>query len=363
MYLIERHLAYRLGIVAFGLYFAITHAVVLVRIFQLLPHVTAETVPASVLLDAYLGALPNVTYLVAPLITAMALILVMNHLIAARTIMVLYSTGMSVWRMAVPGIVVAVAVTALSLPLAHLVAPAGARLIEDTKFRVQESSSQGMLPQGQFVDVVPGKLTIQFRHRIDRDTLGLVFIADRRDPEVERILTAREAHFTRVGSQTIINLGRGHLQNFPRGGEASKIVAYDRYVLVVDSSDQKAQRPAALPYERDILSLLDPTAAERAVPELRRRLLSEAHKRLVTPFLTLAYCVVILGVMLSRFAFGWRRTQIAVGLFVLFACEHIAILIMFDTGVRYSELVLAFGYLLVGAHFPLGAWLLLRRAA
>ena len=104
---IDRHLTACLALYAVGIQLALSQMVLLLHTVVIMRPIVGGALPMSVFWDAYVGALPNVFYLTLPLSVAFALIFGYAHFVRERTFVALFSAGVSFWRMARPGLIVA----------------------------------------------------------------------------------------------------------------------------------------------------------------------------------------------------------------------------------------------------------------
>jgi lipopolysaccharide export LptBFGC system permease protein LptF len=214
MRLMDWHIACRLGLYAIGIQLALSQMVVLLNTLVILRPILGGALPSSVFWDAYLGAMPNVFYLVLPLSAAFALALGYIHYARDRMFVVLFGACHSHWRLAAPGLAVAAGMAIAGALVANVLAPLGANRLEDAKHLIRAELPHRLLPERQFVDLVPSRLTMFFKEWREPDVVSQISLYDRRDEAEHRVIDAQAARFVRDGRSLSIVLGAGTLHTF-----------------------------------------------------------------------------------------------------------------------------------------------------
>lgn len=340
------HMTACLALYAVGIQLALSQMVLLLHTLLILRPILSGALPMSVFWDAYLGALPNVFYLMLPLSAAFAIVFGYAHFVRDHMFTVLAATGTSNWRLAAPGVAIAVAAAAVGASVAHIWAPQGALRLESAKHFARVELPHRLLPERQFVDLEPARLTLYFNEWIATDLAAHVSLYDRRDEREHRVINARLGKFVREGRTLSIVFQNGNLLRFDAASGRAQSVAFREFVTgyAPDANADLARRPAPQFYEQGTAWLLAPPREVREHPDEYRRSQAELHKRLAAPLFVLCYAPLVVG-----FAFFLNRTGHGVSAFLsvmplVLSCAHIALIVLFETGVRSGPAVVFLGY-------------------
>jgi lipopolysaccharide export LptBFGC system permease protein LptF len=360
MRLRDWHIACRLGLYAVGIQLALSQMVVLLNTLIILRPILGGALPPSVFWDAYLGAMPNVFYLVLALSTAFALALGYIHYARDRMFVALFAAHQSHWRLAAPGLAVAAAAVLAGTVVANVLAPRGADRLEDAKHLVRAELPHRLLPEKRFVDLVPSRLTIYFREWSAPDVVSQITIFDRRNDAEHRVIDAKAARFVRDGRSLSIVLGAGSLHAFDVASGRTRRVEFGTFTLEhpLDFDPELARRPRPLFYVQSTGWLFSPPAEIRADESWYRRSQAELHKRLATPAFAICYALIVIGLVLLTDRTGRGGSALLFVLPVALSCTHVALIVLFETGVRAGAGMVVFGYVTLAALAAGGALLI-----
>lgn len=357
---IDRHLTACLALYAVGIQLALSQMVLLLHTVVIMRPILGGALPMSVFWDAYVGALPNVFYLTLPLSVAFALIFGYAHFARERTFVALFSAGVSFWRMARPGLIVALCAASAGAIVAHVLAPLGAKRLEDARHYVLVELPHRLLPENQFVDVIPSRLTLYLKSWAEPDLASRISLYDRRDDQEHKIIDAKLGRFLRRGDTLTIVFRDGNLHTFDVSGGRMRSVAFREFAVNYELRTDPAASGRRVPqfYEQGTLALVGPPADVRADAAQFRRSQAELHKRLATPFFVLCYASLIIAAAFFLDRTG-RRASMYLGVLPLaLCCGHIGLIVLFETGVRAGPGVVFAAYALLAGFFAAGAALI-----
>jgi lipopolysaccharide export LptBFGC system permease protein LptF len=349
MRLMDWHIACRLGLYAIGIQLALSQMVVLLNTLVILRPILGGALPSSVFWDAYVGAMPNVFYLVLPLSAAFALALGYIHYARDRMFVVLFGACHSHWRLAAPGLAVAAGMAIAGALVANVLAPLGANRLEDAKHLIRAELPHRLLPERQFVDLVPSRLTMFFKEWREPDVVSQISLYDRRDEAEHRVIDAQAARFVRDGRSLSIVLGAGTLHTFDVASGRARKIEFSNFTLAhsLDFNPELARRPWPLFYVQSTAWLAWPPAEIRANASWHRRSQAELHKRIATPFFALSYALIVIGLVFLIDRTGRSGSALLFVLPVALSCVHVALIVLFETGVRAGPARVAFAYFLL----------------
>ena len=260
----DRHLIVRFAMYVVFAELVMSQLVILVNTVIVLRPILEGALPMTVFWDAYLGSLPNVLYLTLPLAAAFVLTFGYAQLARDSALTVLAGAGISNWRIAMPGLIVAVATATSAALIAHLWAPSGAERLEQAKSYVRSEFPHRLLPAGEYIDVMPSRVTIYFKAWVDDDVVSAPFLLRREGQGKSVVIEARYARFERKGRRMALLFLNGHISNFDRRDGSVQLVRFKKYLVrmplpAVRGAGQR--RPEA--YERSTAWLLSPPPAAR----------------------------------------------------------------------------------------------------
>jgi hypothetical protein len=198
-------------------------------------------------------------------------------------------------------------------------------------------------------DLVPSRLTIYFKAWIGPDLVSHLTLIDRRNAHEHRIIDAKVAKFVREGRTLSIVLGPGQLHIFDQSSGRTQRVAFREYVAghALDDDTALATREGPHFYRNGTLWLLAPPAEIRTHEVWYRHSQAELHKRLATPFFVFCYAPLIIAIAFFTERTG-RRASLQLGVMPLtITCAHIALIVLFETGVRTGPGVVFLAYFLL----------------
>jgi len=308
-----------------------------------------------------LGALPTSLYLVMPIAAVLAACWAFRELSDSMALPVMYSMRLSVLQCAMPGLLVAGTLFAVSNVLAWHVAPLGVVWVEDSKSRLRSNVD--------FVSLQPGTLyslefdkrdaLFRFRRNLDGRQFQDVFFVLVEAGDKKTVIVAKSAFVVkRDATYTVVfHNGSQYAEK-----QRNDIVRFQQFSLNFGRRGYKDRRP------RSGKTLLEMTLVELSGvmtdPNTRARTKnlarSELTKRFAIPWMVLSHLVLTLGLLfyLGPGAIIRRYGHLWVGLAV---CGlHVGLVIAVELLTRkswfYSGLIGA----LILIEMIIGAYLLAR---
>ncbi len=351
--LIDRYLFWQLLKWTAVFVLVLVHAVVFAGMALLVSQVIEHNLPFSTIWIAYFGLLPNALYLTLPLCTALAVFWVYGQLWSTRALPVLYASGISTVRLAAPAIVVAFVASLGGALVGHFWAPVGAAALEDTKHLLRHGGAVTQVRPGRFTTISDGPVVLFFQRWARPGVLLNPLLHDGRDKAMPVVITAKEADATTTANYHILVFRNGYLHQ-GRGLQGLRIVQFGRIAIKVRRKPvpPRTGRP---PYELDTSVLMNPPANWVDDPRMVNDARSELQKRFVIPLLAFVLSVFVLGAMLL-FVPGSQRPvlrQAVIGLTMILG--NISIIILVDTGARYSHAIVVMTYVICALVVTMGA--------
>lgn len=237
------------------------------RMMSVTEWVVNRGVHPSQVLGLILYVLPGIILFVLPAATLMAVLVAFLRLSADNEIIALNASGISLYQMLPPVLVVSLLSYLLAGFIALFGVPWGNRAFKDAMFKIVESRADVSIKERVFCEpfddvvfyinsVVPGE-----------KTLRNVFVMDRRDSAMTSTIIAREGSIlSRPGSRTIVvRFLEGTVFLSERDYQSVRTVQFESYDLNINLADimaavaSREKGPKEM-YFRDLVAQLNKTA-------------------------------------------------------------------------------------------------------
>ncbi len=262
---------------------------------------------AKVFLEFTALLLPTVFSIVLPVSALAAVLYATNRLFSDSEVVVLFSAGISGWRLLRPVAIFGGLTVAVLLVITTVLMPVSKRVMQERVSEVRGDVAAAFLREGEFVSPVP-QVTIYLR-RMGRpgEMLG-VFVHDERDPDQIVTYTAERAVLVSAAETPKIVMFDGLAQSKAADPAAPvSVLRFERlsYDLGQLSSGERArqQKPSEF-FVPHLLSVGEGETGRYTLGEFR----AEAHEALSGPLYALA--LPMLGTALIV-GLGFRRQGFA----------------------------------------------------
>jgi len=304
-------------------------------------------------------SLPSLMALIAPNAMLMAALYTLDRMNGDSELIVMTSSGATVWRIGAPLLMLA-SLVALAILLANLfVTPASMRALRSFITQVRADLISQVLQPGRFSSPETG-LTFHIRDRAPNgDLLGLLVHDERDNKQVMSYLAERGRIITNDdGSYLVMFQGFVHRYNDEDKDKNVQIVAFDQNMLDISEFSPKDSEGKDLrPRESYTSDLITPDMKNPIVQRNAGQIRSELHDRLATPLYPIVFAFVAIALLAharttreSRWAQILLAFGIAIGLRVV--------------GITVGNLVAISGWAVVLVYaVPLGAILVAAWAA
>ena len=241
--------------------------------------------------------LPNFLSIILPIALFTVVVFTYSKLIADRELIVMRSAGMSQLSLAKPVLILALPIVAFSYSLNAYFLPESYRLFRELQWDVRFSYSNVLLKEGTF------------------NTLSS------RNPGRPQTWMAARGGLVETNSGPHVVMVEGTVQEVNRKTNRHSVLYFDRTTLDISGTEEKGGVRYREPRERLIQELLDIEQDKFVSSRDLGKFQMEAHKRLSSPWLAMAFALIGLGCLLAGTITrrGQRnRIGIAVGLVVMF---------------------------------------------
>ncbi len=313
----------------------------------------------AVSLNAYFSLvaflLPDLFVVISPIAFAIATLFCFHKLQISHELAALRSLGVSSFRLAMPVLAIASGLLALLIFLNMIIVPASFQKLKQQEYMIRSAFSGAFLKEGSF-NTTKG-FTLYVREHNDEDELFDLFIYQPAKNNKPAFTTLAE--FGRVfknGNRLLLLLKKGQRHEYDPNTREFSFFSFDEFVydltdILTPSPSSRPERPS----EKSIKQLLNPDDSIKE--DMRRKFRSEAHQRILLPFLCLLDSLLISAILLSG-ELGRRHSRrkfvIAVGLIF---CVHVFTMGFLYGSVRYTALLYV-AYLFVFLGMIASLWFL-----
>lgn len=308
-----------LGMVVF------TFVLLLGRLLKLVELVINKGVPLLDIVRLFFSLLPTFLVLTIPLAFLLGVMLGFGRLSADREILALKASGVSLYQMVRPVVLLSLPACLLTAAMTLYLRPASETFFRQQLFDIATSrASIGLQPQ-VFNDDFDN--LVLYANRID-DHSGVmeqVFISDERDSSAPAIIVAQKGRLVSDSrsQKLLMRLEDGSLHRQPQGDaggdETYQVLRFSSYDVNLDLEQQTTtgKKRRRRIKELSLAELRGAIAA--ATTEKRRELLAELHTRLVLPAAPLLFALlgVPLGIQPHRSGRG-GNFALALGVFLCY---------------------------------------------
>lgn len=239
--------------------------------------------------------LPRILVLLIPVSLFSATVYIYHRLKADSEIVVMRAAGFSPMSLALPAIVVSLAVAAVCYLLTLYLQPLGFRTFKDLQFSIRSNYASVAVPEGVFNTLVDG-VTVFVRAREPTGELTGIFVHDARDPRSPATMMAERGALVQTAKGPRFVLVKGNRQELDTEDAQVSFLLFDRYTLDLQQFSESPVTRWRKPDERYLHELLDPGGGPLDVANAGK-LFAEAHWRLTAPLYAVAFVLIAVASM------------------------------------------------------------------
>ncbi len=316
----------------------ITAAIWLTQSLKLLEFVANTAAPLSVFAKMMILTIPKFLEVILPLSLSISILFVYNRFIMDNELIVMRSCGFSQRRIASPAIVLAIAISIFITFLSAWVTPVSLSEAKSLRIDLRTKYSSFLLREGVF-NTFSNKLTVYLKSR-DRngDLVGLM-IHDYRDKSKPPVtITAKRGRIvTDSGIPNIIVFDGMRQQIDKKTGSLTKLY-FSKYTVEIKGLTEPAGKIYLKEKERTLTELLKPKQSPDDKIYNKTRFIAEAHRRIVTPWNSLAFAMIaISAILLGPFKRRGHALRITTGVVLMVLFQSLSLTL---TNLAKNNLVL-----------------------
>jgi lipopolysaccharide export system permease protein len=254
-------------------------------------------------------AMPRFLEVILPIALMIGVVFIYNRMSTDSEIVVMRASGFSPMRLAQPAIALAICITAVVFLITSWLAPVALSNMQMMRVTIKAQYSSLLLRDGIF-NQVGNDLTVYIHNRNNNGEMeGLLIHDTRGDIAMPVTIIAKRGVIVSddTGQQVVVY--EGSRQEYdPENGALTRL-DFERYSLDLPEAGPVRQRWRE-PDERTLVELMNPGPDVQGNEKRSREFLVEAHRRVVSPFLTISFTMVALCCLLlgatNRRGMTWR---------------------------------------------------------
>lgn len=192
-----------------------TFVLLMNQMIRLMGLIINKGIGVGIVLRLFLYILPFSLTVTVPMSVLLAILATYGRLSSEGEAIALKTSGLSLYRLMVPGLLAGIAATLVTLWITISVQPSSTRALTNLMYRLIRTKAIMALQEGVFNTDYPGLIVYVDRLEERSDLLTGILIIDRRNPADQRIVIAQEGKMpgddAGGGSRTAIQLSRGNI--------------------------------------------------------------------------------------------------------------------------------------------------------
>lgn len=269
----------------------------LTQSLRFLQFVMGKGLPLVTWLKLTVLMMPPTLALILPIALFTVTLFVYNKLTVDRELVVVQAAGLSRLGLATPALAAGVAAVLLGYVLSLAAVPAAMRAFKDLQWSIRNDVSQVLLREGAFNQLTPD-LTVYVRGNASDGALVGLLIHDTRDPTTAVTLMAERGTVEKGENGAVIRLINGSRQQRAQNATELSVLTFDSYAVELGRLADAGENRWLDNGERTTRELLSQTEADGHSATTVRRMRADAHQRLTSPLLNVAFGVVALAWLL-----------------------------------------------------------------
>lgn len=284
-----------------------TFIVLLSRLLKLTDLVIGSGVSLVSVTRLFLAMMPSFLLITMPLSFLLAVLLTFGRMSADSEIVAMKASGIGVYRMAGPAIILALLVCCATAYLSIYAEPTGRRTMRDIAINVAMDKASSAVKAQVFNDKFPG-LTI-FADKVFKDTNQLegIFISDSRIDDSQTIITATKGKLVtdKPSNALLLHLKDGsiHRNTDDAQNGGLQVISFSTYDINISMENSAAQASgtALRPKLQTLFQLFDSLKQKPDILEEQKRLelRAEINERLIMPLSPLLFSLIAIPLGIS----------------------------------------------------------------
>ncbi len=287
--------------------------------------------------------MPSFLVIVFPIALFAVILFTYNRLNSDRELVVMRAVGLGPFGLAMPALVVGLALTLLCYALTLYISPLSVGAFREMRWQVRNDLTQVLVQEGAFTEIETG-MTVYVRQRGPNDELLGILIHDNRDPLRPVTVMADRGALLNAPEGPRVLMENGNRQEVEVGTGRMSLLYFDRHVMELGKTGEQAAPRFRDARERMTGELLATTEDNSGLSaENVRKFHVEAHQRLASPLFNLTFALMAAAAVLTG-AFNRRGSggRILIAIAAMVAVQIIGLIAI--NGAAASELLVPLIY-------------------
>lgn len=333
--LYDRYILRSLGLATFFTSIILAAIILLTQSLKFLELIINSGASSSVFWILTFLALPRFFEVILPIALMISTIFIYNRMMSDSEVVVMRAAGVSPMALARPALMLGLIVTIILLVITTWLAPVSLSSMVKMRQVIKTQYSTLLFREGIFNSV--GKnLTVYIDNRNSKGELEGLLIHDSRPdlPAPVTIIAKRGVIVSSDEGQQVL-VYDGSRQDFNQKTGALNRLDFERYSIDLPEPEAVRMRWRE-PDERNFIELLNPNLENANDVKYYDKFKIEAHKRIVSPFLTFTFALIALSCLLlgpvNRRG-QTKRIFIAVLLIIIFQSLYLSVFNITSNGI------------------------------
>ena len=244
--LIDRHLmkemvaSFTIGLGTF------TFVLMMNQVLRLMGLIIDKGLGVGIVLRIFLYIVPFSLTVTIPMSVLLAVLATYGRLSSEGEAIALKMSGLSLYRLMVPGLLVGIAATLATLWITVSIQPNSTRALTTMVHHLYQTKAIMALQEGVFNTEYPGLVVYVDRLMRRSESLGGILIIDRRNPADQRTIIAQDGRLIDAsvegGSRIALHLSHGNIHVSPRDNPGRhRNIAFETYELQIPAGGRLAE--------------------------------------------------------------------------------------------------------------------------
>jgi lipopolysaccharide export system permease protein len=270
--------------------------------------------------------LPSLLVIILPIAFFAGALYALSRLNNESELVVMHSAGFSRVQLALPVLIAALLVMALTYLCGLYLMPLGQREMKDRVIDIRADVGAAMFSEGAFNTPAKG-LTVFIREIAPSGSVRGVLVHDNRNAKTPVTYLAETGELAQTPDGARLIMRQGTIEHSTAGGAHLSMLQFERYVFDLDQFSGPARITERASNERFLGELFHPDATLK--DKTRRAYIAEGHNRIAQPLYCLAFALIALAAVTRG-----RRGRGAHALRMTAACAAAAALRIAGYGVQ-----------------------------
>ena len=242
--------------------------------------------------------LPNFLTVVLPIALFTVVVFVYTKMIMDRELVVMRAAGLDQFSLAKPALFLAILTVLIGYLINIYLLPSSYRLFREMQWDIRYNYSHVLIREGVFTDI-GSDITLYVRERTNDGQLLGIMVHDQRDKDNPFTIMAERGVLAEQDGRNRVVMLKGNRQTVNQKTNQFSILYFDRYVFDFGKQSGGSQDRHREPRERQLDELFDIRDATDIDPKDFGKYTVEAHKRLTSPMLALAFTFLALASLIT----------------------------------------------------------------